>query len=47
MKFFLFFLVTCLALGMFTPQVSLSRLTWVLVGLSLTMMIGYYFFRMI
>jgi hypothetical protein len=47
MKFFLFFLVTCLALGMFTPKVSVARLTWVLAGLSLAMMIGYYFFHLI
>jgi hypothetical protein len=47
MKFFLFFLVACLGLGMLTSKVSMSRLTWVLAGFSIAVMIGYYFFKMI
>ena len=47
MKFFLFFVLACLGLGMFTSHLKLSRLTWILAGFSIAMMIGYFFFHMI
>lgn len=47
MKFFLFFLVACLVIGMFTSKVSMARLTWVLAAFSIAIMVGYYFFDMI
>ncbi|NTU77960.1 MAG: hypothetical protein HGA45_00920 [Chloroflexales bacterium] len=47
MKFFLFFLTSCLIIGMLTSKVSTSRLTWMLAGFSIAVMIGYFFLDMI
>ncbi|GAB4425126.1 MAG: hypothetical protein OHK0015_04860 [Chloroflexi bacterium OHK40] len=47
MKLFLFFLVSCLIGGMLLNRLSIARMTWLLVGLCLVTMVGYFFFDMI
>jgi hypothetical protein len=47
MKFFLFFLIACLAGGMLMPKASPARLAWALAGLSTFMLIGYFFLNQI
>lgn len=47
MKFFLFFLLVCIAAGVMTARMSTSRLPWILAVLSIFVMVGYFFLRMI
>jgi hypothetical protein len=46
-KFFLFFLVSCLLGGMALHKLSAARMSWLLIGFCLLTMAGYFFFDMI
>lgn len=47
MKFFLFFLLLCIAVGFITARMSTPRLPLILAAFSLFVMVGYFFLRMI
>lgn len=47
MELLLFFLFTCFFAGLLLPKLRLVQLGWMLAGLSVVVMAGYYFLRMI
>lgn len=47
MQFFLFFLVSCIALGMLTAKQSVSRLTLMVAAVSFVALLGYFFLDLI
>jgi hypothetical protein len=46
-KFFLFFLLSCFFGGLLLHKLSIRQMTWLLMGLNIVVMLGYYFFNRI